>query len=128
MTFLKTLTGWWLWLLGLFFGALLPWIANMSSMTVYHKILWVLLIINGLYAAISGRIIGKEGTGAWRLLVFPLVFAVATFLLRDVAHQYAYYLAIGYLCVSYFAYGRQVGLAGEQRGTKQSIVGKKTAV
>ncbi|GAB6092153.1 hypothetical protein [Furfurilactobacillus curtus] len=106
----KQNSGWEYWGLGIVFGALLPYLANLTSLSVFHKVLWVLLGLNGLYALAIGWQIGRKKRRVSLLLVFPFVFAAATFLFQLNAHEYAYYLAIGYLCLSYFAYGQQGGM------------------
>lgn len=115
MTGLRAHSGWQYWLLGLFFGGLLPWLANASSMTVYHKVMWVLLGINGVYALVSGWQIGRSQHDSWRVLIFPVLFALFTYFLKDNAHEYAYYLAIGYACVSYFVSGFHTGFTTDHR-------------
>ncbi|HAT53990.1 MAG TPA: hypothetical protein DCW31_01865 [Lactobacillus sp.] len=134
MTGLRTHSGWQYWLLGLFFGGLLPWLVNESSMTVYHKVVWLLLIVNGLYTVISGWLIGRAQHDGWQILIFPLMFALFTYVLKDNAHEYAYYLAVGYACVSYFVSGFYTGFTADHRSSSaharqsQTVAAGKLAV
>ncbi|GKT03289.1 hypothetical protein [Furfurilactobacillus entadae] len=118
MSYFKKHSGWQYWLGGLVVGAVLPWLVNLSSLSVYHKVLWLLIGFNGLYAILVGWRVSRQQRDNWHVVIFPMVFAVATFLFKTNAHDYAYYMAIGYACISYFVVGFNAGFMVGQQPTR----------
>lgn len=82
------------------FGIVFPNMCNALGVSANNKIIWLLIIANFIVAFGLGWYIKRTYTPWWTVLVFPVIFALNTLLLRTNNHQYAYYLALTYLFLS----------------------------
>lgn len=90
-------------IISLILGAGLPNLFNTLGISANTKVIWLLFVINFIGAFGLGWYMKRIFAPRWLVIIFPVIFAIDTFLLRTNEHQYAYYLALTYLLVSVIA-------------------------
>lgn len=90
-------------IISLILGAGLPNIFNAMNISATNKVIWLFFVINFIGAFVLGWFMKLIFAPRWMVLIFPIIFALNTFLLRTNNHEYAYYLASTYLLVSVIA-------------------------
>lgn len=93
------------WLAAVLLGWGLPFLGDLAGWDSLHKVVYLYLIINGVYMLYLGYAVRQRGYAPFTLLLMPLVFAlVSTFWLGIVSNLYGFYLSIMYLVLSLFTF------------------------
>ncbi|MFD1672907.1 hypothetical protein ACFQ5M_12425 [Agrilactobacillus yilanensis] len=89
-------------LISVILAVVLPSISSALQISKVHRILWLFLIVDVLYALWCGWDIKKHHQSRWLMLIFPAIFLIYAVIRYG---YYIYFLALLYLGFSYLAYG-----------------------
>lgn len=79
------------------FGIVIPNLVNMLDVQVAHKEIWLLTVINFIFAILSGWYLKHNYLAWWLIPAFPIFFVLGNLIWHTNNHQYAYYFALCYL-------------------------------
>lgn len=88
--------------MSLILGVLVPSLCSVLQVSKVHRILWLFLVVDVLYAIWCGRDIKKKQQSRRLLFIFPAIFLIYAVFRYSF---YIYFLAVVYLCFSYLSYG-----------------------
>lgn len=93
------------------FAIVLPNLANGLNVATAQKEIWLLTVINFIFAFLSGRYLKRNYLSWWLVWVFPVFFTLGNLIWQTNNHQYAYYFALCYLILTIL--GRFSGLVND---------------
>ncbi|WP_099044528.1 hypothetical protein [Leuconostoc citreum] len=83
----------------------LPWFGQLLNWSTLNQIIWLYIVVNGLYMLYFGYVTRKRGLFPGVLVIMPLFFAlITTWLLGLVSTSYGFYLALFYFVLSLFTF------------------------
>lgn len=86
-------------------SVLLPFLSQQMGWHRIHRVIWLYLVINGIYTLYLGYAIRKNGYTPLLILLTPVLFAgVSSVWLNIVPMQYGIYFSLLYLVLSLFTF------------------------
>ncbi|MEX0380801.1 hypothetical protein AB3K25_04700 [Leuconostoc sp. MS02] len=93
------------WLAAVIIGAILPLMAQKIGIREIHQVIWLYLVINGIYTLYFGYAVRKHGYSPLLIMLVPAIFSgVSIMWLKIVATQYGFYFSLLYIVLSLFTF------------------------